>query len=92
MLDEIEAQPSGFVHGEFFASNVLVQTEAPLPGFLPGFTIEGTGAGYGGYVLFDLLALTPDAPASLFVLDTDGVTRWHIGRSDGVIGPPGVLR
>ena len=79
--------PSGSMGG----GEVLVQTEAPLPGFLPGFTIEGTGAGYGGYVLFDLLALTPDAPASLFVLDTDGVTRWHIGRSDGVIGPPGVF-
>lgn len=70
---------------------VVVRTEGALPGFLPGFTIEGSGEGYGGYVLFDLLALTPDAPSSLFVLDTQGVTRWHIGRSDGVIGPPGVF-
>jgi hypothetical protein len=79
--------PSGSMGG----GDVLVQTELPLPGWLPGFTIEGSGQGYGGYVLFDLLALTPDAPASLFVLDTDGVTRWHIGRSDGVIGPPSVF-
>jgi len=70
---------------------VLVQTEAALPGFLPGFTIEGSGEGYGGYVLFDLLALNPEAPASLFVIDGDGATRWHIGRSDGVIGPPSVF-
>jgi hypothetical protein len=63
----------------------------PLPGFLPSFAIEGSGDGYGGYVLFDLLALNPAAPASLFVVDTDGVTRWHIGRSDGVIGPPAVF-
>jgi len=77
--------------GSMGGGEVLVQTEAPLPGYLPGFTIDGSGDGYGGYVLFDLLALTPDAPASLFVLDTDGVTRWHIGRSDGVIGPPSVF-
>jgi hypothetical protein len=76
--------------GSTGSGEVMVQTEAPLPGFLPGFTIEGSGRGYGGYVLFDLLALTPDAPASLFVLDTQGTTRWHIGRADGVIGPPSV--
>lgn len=77
--------------GSMGSGDVVVQTEPPLPGWLPGFTIEGMGRGYGGYVMFDLLALTPDAPASLFVLDTDGVTRWHIGRSDGVIGPPSVF-
>jgi hypothetical protein len=77
--------------GSMGGGEVLVQTEAPLPGYLPGFTIDGSGDGYGGYVLFDLLALNPMAPASLFVLDTDGVTRWHIGRSDGVIGPPSVF-
>lgn len=76
--------------GSMGGGEVLVQTELPLPGWLPGFTIEGNGEAFGGYVLFDLLALSPDAPASLFVLDTDGVTRWHIGRSDGVIGPPSV--
>jgi hypothetical protein len=77
--------------GSMGGGEVLVQTEPPLPGFLPGFTIEGSGDGYGGYVLFDLLELDPMAPASLFVLDTEGVTRWHIGRSDGVIGPPSVF-
>lgn len=76
--------------GSMGGGDVLVQTEPPISGWLPGFTIDGTGGAFGGYVLFDLLALTPDAPASLFVLDTDGVTRWHIGRSDGVVGPPSV--
>jgi hypothetical protein len=82
----VEAPDGGTADGM-----VSFTTEAPLPGFLPSFAIEGSGDGYGGYVLFDLLALNPMAPASLFVLDTDGVTRWHIGRSDGVIGPPGVF-
>lgn len=72
-----------------------VQTEAALPGFVPSFTIEGPnggqGEGYGGYVLFDLLALTPRSPAALFVLDTEGVTRWHLGRSDGLIGATAVF-
>ena len=77
--------------GSTDAGELTVETEAALPGFLPGFEIEGSGRGYGGYVLFDLLALTPDAPASLFVVDTEGATRWHIGRSDGVIGPPSVF-
>jgi Arylsulfotransferase (ASST) len=78
-------------NGSMGEGEVMVETEVPLPGFLPSFTIEGSGKGYGGYVLFDLLALTPTAPASLFVVDTEGVTRWHIGRSDGVIGPPSVF-
>jgi Arylsulfotransferase (ASST) len=77
--------------GSMGEGDVMVETEAALPGFVPGFIIEGSGAGYGGYVLFDLLALDPTAPASLFVIDTDGATRWHIGRSDGVIGPPSVF-
>ncbi len=81
----VQAADGGMASGE-----VMVRTEAPLSGFQPSFAIEGSGEGYGGYVLFDLLALNPRAPASLFVLDTEGVTRWHIGRSDGVIGPPSV--
>src|SRR5690606_27579699 len=49
---------------------VMVTTETALPGFVPSFTIDGpggpgTGEGFGGFVLFDLLALTPEAPASL---------------------------
>lgn len=71
--------------------DLLVETEAALPGFVPSFPIEGSGLGYGGYVLFDLLELTPRAPSSLFVVDEDGVTRWHIGRVDEAIGPNAVF-
>lgn len=70
--------------------NLLITTENALPGYVPSFEIEGSGAGYGGYVIFDLLSLTPRAPASLFVIDTDGTTRWHIGRTDEPIGPNAV--
>ncbi|MEM7151586.1 MAG: aryl-sulfate sulfotransferase [Myxococcota bacterium] len=67
------------------------ETLAPLPGYIPSFDIEGSGEGFGGFVLFDLLALTPDAPASLFMIDTEGQTRWHTGRQDGIIGPATVF-
>ena len=67
------------------------ETLAPLPGFVPSFNIEGSGDGYGGLVLFDLLALTPEAPASLFMIDTHGQTRWHTGRMDGIVGPATVF-
>ncbi|MCX4247845.1 aryl-sulfate sulfotransferase [Paraliomyxa miuraensis] len=82
--------------GRTAEGELTVTTETALPGFRPSFTIEGpggpgTGTGYGGYVLFDLLALTPEAPASIFVLDTEGTTRWHLGRSDGLIGPTSVF-
>lgn len=77
--------------GRTATGQLTVQTETALPGYLPGFTIEGSGDGFGGYVLFDLLELTPEAPASLFLLDTEGTTRWHIGRSDGVVGPASVF-
>lgn len=77
--------------GRTASGQLDVQTEAALPGYLPGFTIEGSGEGFGGYVLFDLLELTPEAPASLFMLDTEGTTRWHIGRDDGIVGPASVF-
>jgi len=77
--------------GRTDAGDLLVRTEGALPGFVPSFPIEGTGLGYGGYVMFDLLALTPRAPASLFVVDPDGITRWHIGRIDESPGPNAVF-
>ena len=54
VLDEIEAQPPGFVHGEFFASNVLVQPEAGPPCVHP---VDWEVAGIGP-MLMDLAALT----------------------------------
>lgn len=77
--------------GRIATGQLDVQTEAALPGYLPSFAIEGGGEGYGGYLLFDLLELTPEAPASLFVVDPAGTTRWHLGRTDGLIGPASVF-
>ena len=54
VLDEIHAQPAGFVHGEFFASNVLVQTDAGRQRIRP---VDWEGAGIGP-TLMDLAALT----------------------------------
>jgi aminoglycoside phosphotransferase (APT) family kinase protein len=54
VLDEIAVQPSGFVHGEFFASNVLVETAAGCKHVRP---VDWELAGVGP-LLMDLAALT----------------------------------
>ena len=54
VLDEIAALPSGFVHGEFFASNVLIETAAGQARVRP---IDWEMAGMGP-MLMDLAALT----------------------------------
>jgi len=54
VLDEIAALPSGFVHGEFFASNVLVETAAGPARIRP---LDWEVAGLGP-MLMDLAALT----------------------------------
>jgi len=54
VLDEIAAQPSGFVHGDFFASNVLVETAAGQVRVRP---VDWEVAGMGP-MLMDLAALT----------------------------------
>lgn len=54
VLDEVAAQPVGFVHGEFFPSNVLVETTADQVGVRP---IDWEVAGVGP-MLMDLAALT----------------------------------
>lgn len=54
VLDEIAALPRGFVHGEFFASNVLVETVADHACIRP---IDWEVAGMGP-MLMDLAALT----------------------------------
>ena len=54
VLDEIAAQPAGFVHGEFFASNVLVETESGRVRVRP---VDWEVAGVGP-MLMDLAALT----------------------------------
>lgn len=54
VLDEIAAQPAGFVHGEFFASNVLVETASGRVRVRP---VDWEVAGVGP-LLMDLAALT----------------------------------
>jgi aminoglycoside phosphotransferase (APT) family kinase protein len=54
VLDEIAAEPAGFMHGEFFASNVLVETVSGQGRIRP---IDWEVAGVGP-VLMDLAALT----------------------------------
>jgi hypothetical protein len=73
--------------GNTGAGQVDVQTEAPLSGFLPSFPAQGDSTGLGGYILFDLLAFSPTAPASLFLVDGDGTTRWHLGRDNATLDP-----
>lgn len=83
---QASAADGGMDEGE-----ITFETELAQPGFIPSFTIEGSGGAFGGYVLFDLLALSPDVPTSLFMIDTEGVTRWHIGRVDKVAGANAVF-
>ena len=54
VLDEIAALPAGFVHGEFFASNVLVET---TPGEVRVRPVDWEVAGVGP-MLMDLAALS----------------------------------
>ena len=54
VVEEIAALPAGFVHGEFFASNVLVETAAGQVRVRP---VDWEVAGIGP-VLMDLAALT----------------------------------
>jgi aminoglycoside phosphotransferase (APT) family kinase protein len=53
-LDELSALPTGFVHGEFFAANVLVEITAGLRRVRP---VDWELAGVGP-MLMDLAALT----------------------------------
>ncbi len=64
-----------------------VQTEAPLPGFVASFPVQGDATGLGGYLLFDVVELGMPALSSLFAVDDQGVTRWHYGLENGVIDP-----
>jgi hypothetical protein len=75
--------------GDAASGEVGLLTGPPQPGFIPSFSVEG-GDSFGGYVLFDMLPFPGPGPASLFVVDGDGVTRWYYGVDDGVTGPVAV--
>jgi hypothetical protein len=80
---DFTATADGFSPAEGTAS---FTTEQPLPGFLPSFTVEGEGPGFGGYIMFDLLQFPGPGASGLFVIDSEGVTRWHLGLQDEVTG------
>jgi hypothetical protein len=62
-------------------------TEAALPGYRAGFSVDGPGAGPDGYVMFDLVEFGPPGPSSIFVVDGEGVTRWHHGVDNDAFDP-----
>lgn len=77
--------------GRVASGIVIFRAEDALAGFRPSFPIEGAGAGPDGYLLFDLLEQGAEGASSLFVVDGDGITRWHISRADGLAGPTSVF-
>lgn len=71
---------------------VQFTTHAPLPGFLPGFAVTGGPVDPAvPYRMFDLIPFPAFDTASVFMVDANGTTRWHLGGpSTGVAGPEGV--
>ena len=71
---------------------IAFTTEAPLPGFIPSFTVDGESSGEGPLRMFDLTPLPDFGTSSLFVVDTAGRTRFHHGVALGALpGPDSVL-
>jgi len=62
------------------------------PGFLPSFAVEGGPVDPAApYRMFDLIPFPAYDTASLFMVDQDGVTRWHIGGPSTMMpGPEGI--
>ncbi len=58
---------------------IVFTSEAPLPGFIPNFEVTGESSGEGPYRMFDLVRLPVSSTSSVFVVDTAGRTRWHMG-------------
>lgn len=73
------------------AGTVPFITYPPLPGFLPGFPVAGTPDPAVPYRLFDLIPFPAFDTASVFMVDAQGTTRWHIGGPSTMTpGPEGV--
>jgi len=68
-----------------------VRTEPALPGYLPSFPVQGDPSGLDGYLLFDQLTVDRDPIASLFVIDEQGSTRWHLGEARQNLDPTSVF-
>jgi hypothetical protein len=54
-------------------------TYPPLPGFVPAFEVEGASAGERPWRLFDVIPFPGFETSSLFMVNTEGETRWHLG-------------
>lgn len=67
-------------------------TYPPLPGFIAAFEVEGGAVDPAvPYRMFDLIPFPAFDTASVFMVDAQGTTRWHLGGpSTGVPGPEGV--
>ena len=67
-------------------------TYPPKPGFQASFPVEGGNTDAAmPYRMFDLIPWPQYDTASLFVVDADGVTRWHTGGpSTNMPGPEGI--
>ncbi|MCA9685670.1 MAG: aryl-sulfate sulfotransferase, partial [Myxococcales bacterium] len=67
---------------------VAFTTQAPLPGFIPGFEVVGLeGAAEVLYRIFDYSYGPAWSPNGLFVVDPQGTTRWYIGGEPLIPGP-----
>jgi hypothetical protein len=73
-LGLVEGSP-GEVHGLNFTTN------PPLPGFVAAFPLSENQAELvdGDFRFFDLAPLYVPGPASMFLIDPVGRTRWHYG-------------
>lgn len=71
---------------------VAFLSEAPLPGFIPAFDVNGAQGGEGPYRMFDLIPFPDFTTSSLFVVDPQGRTRFHLGQASGALpGPDSVF-
>ena len=86
-LHEIEYTIDGTVDTFDFTTN------APLPGFIGAFPVDpGDNAEGADYRMFDLIPFPAFDTASVFQVDAEGTTRWHLGYpSNSMAGPEGVL-
>jgi hypothetical protein len=85
-LHAVEYDVDGLVGTEEFT------TDAPLPGFVPAFEVEPNDAApEAPYRMFDLIPFPAFNTAGVFMVDTEGTTRWHLGGpSNEMPGPEGV--
>ena len=74
--------------GQTHEGELELTTLDPQPGYIPSFAIEGEPL--PGYLLMDHMSIVPGY-ASLFVVDGQGTTRWHIGRPAPQFGADSVF-